>query len=169
MRLIFVLFLCTNAASAACLPDEQTFMACQIAENGKSLRVCFDDRTAFYRYGEPDQAPDLALSEPIASLNYEPWSGVGRSIGELVSFENKGYTYDVFAGFERMFGDEEYEDIPHRSFGGVRVSRDHAVAVELACDRQTVDFAWGEGLWSAKTNLGYSWNHRTREWVELPD
>lgn len=169
MRLAIVLICFTNAASAACLPDEQTFMSCKIEESGKSLRVCFDDTTTYYRFGYPDQVPDLALADPIGTVNYMPWSGVGRSIAEGVSFENEGYTYDTFAGFERMFGDEEYEDIPHRSFGGVNVWRQDALIAQLTCDRQTVDFAWGEGLYHAKEALGFSWNDRDRMWIELPD
>lgn len=68
-----------------------------------------------------------------------------------------------------MFGDEEYEDIPHRSFGGVRVQQGGIHMIELVCARETVEFAWGEGLWSAKHNLGVVWSYETDDWVELPD
>jgi hypothetical protein len=169
MRAIIVLIAFTNAASAQCMPDEQTFMSCEIAESGKSLRVCFDETTTFYRFGDFGQSPELELAESIATVDYEPWSGVGRSIAEGVRFRNKGYYYHAYAGFERMFGDEEYEDVPFRSFGGVRVLRNDALILELSCNRQAVDFAWGEGLYTAKTNLGYTWDVYSREWVDLPD
>lgn len=159
----------TNAAWAECLPGEEAFMSCQIDGSENILRVCFDHTTTFYRFGQRDQTPDLEMSEPIATVDYRPWPGVGRSIAEGVSFANEGYAYDVFAGYERMFGEEEYEDIPNRNFGGVRVSRDNVQVAELVCARETVYFAWGEGLWTAKHNLGVVWDYQRREWVELPD
>lgn len=159
----------SGAVEAACLKGEQTFMSCRIEGSNKQLRVCFDDRIAFYRFGVVGEAPELELAEPLFTLAYTPWPGTGRAIWEAVAIENAGYVYEVSAGFERMFDDEEFEDIPHRGFGGVRVTRGEAVIADLSCDRATVDYAWGEGLFEAKQNLGLAWNHVTREWVELPD
>ena len=163
----FVVF--THPTWAACSDGEDTFMSCQIKNSDRVLRVCFTKDTAHYRFGALGQPPELSLSEPIASLDYIPWSGVGRSIAEGVIFQNEGYRYVVAAGFERMFGDEEYEDISHRGFGGVRVLLNDDTVTALDCARETVDFAWGEGLFDLKRNLGFTWNDRTREWIELPD
>lgn len=169
MRYVIALMACTNPAWATCLDGEEAFMSCQIEDSTKSLRVCFDATTTYYRFGALGQPPELELSQPVATVKYTPWPGVGRSIWERVQFENEGYSYEVAAGFERMFGDEEYEDIPHRSFGGVRVTRGDDVILDLSCVRETVEFAWGEGLWTAKHNLGVVWDYDRRDWVELPD
>jgi hypothetical protein len=169
MKYVLALIAFTNPAWAACLAGEEAFMTCQIENSTKSLRVCFDDQTTFYRFGTVGKPPELTLSEPIVTVDYRPWPGVGRSIAEGVTFMNDDYTYNVFAGFERMFGDEEYEDIPHRSFGGVRVQQGGIHMIELVCALKTVEFAWGEGLWSAKHNLGVVWSYETDDWVELPD
>ena len=144
-------------------------MSCRIAETGKLLRVCYTDLDVFYRFGPPDTPPELELVDPVEGIDYIPWNGVGRSIAETIWFDNGGYSYEVYAGFERMFGDEEYEDIPHRSFGGVRVVRGDVQVTELTCARDTVDFGWGEGLYTAKTDLGFVWDYGERLWVQTTD
>lgn len=144
-------------------------MSCQIEQSDSSLRVCFTADTAIYRFGSPKEEPDLEITEPVGSLVYEPWPGVGRSIFETLVFSNEGYDYTVFAGFDRMFGDETEQDHPTPRFGGVTVSRGADELAALSCSRQTVDFVWGEGLFKAKQNLGYLWDFDSRSWVELPD
>ncbi|WP_375280424.1 hypothetical protein [Pseudooctadecabacter sp.] len=144
-------------------------MSCQIDQSGQSLRVCFTADTAFYRFGPPKGEPDLEISQPLGFLDYQPWPGVGRSIFETVVFSNEGYDYTVFAGFDRMFGDETEKDHPSPRFGGVTVTRGEEELAALTCSRQTVDFAWGEGLFEAKQNLGYVWDFDSRSWIALPD
>lgn len=156
-----------GTVQAACGPKEETFMSCRMADQTRVLAVCFDAKVAQYTYGPPGQ-PELTLSEPVATLDYLPWPGVGSAIWEEVTFTNGPYSYIVSGGFERPFGDEDPPDVPPR-FGGVVVQRDGVTLAELACDPATVDFAWGEGLWDAKENLGQSWNDVERRWVDLPD
>lgn len=144
-------------------------MACQIEGRDTFLRVCFTPDTAFYRYGPLKSEPELEISEPVATLDYRPWPGAGRSIFEDVIFTNEGYRYGVFAGIDRMFDDETEDDHPTPRFGGVSVKRGEDTLADLACDRATVDFDWGEELFEAKQALGYSWDPVDRMWVELPD
>ncbi|MCF2904542.1 hypothetical protein L0666_06050 [Octadecabacter sp. CECT 8868] len=169
MRFAIALIAITNPAWAVCLPSEAAFMSCQIENSESVLRVCFTEHTAYYRFGALGQLPELELKESIETFDYTPWPGVGRAIWETVQFENNGYSYEVSAGFERMFDEEEYEDIPHRNFGGVRVTRGDEVITDLSCARETVDFTWDVALGEAKNNLGYVWDHLTREWNALPD
>jgi len=150
-----------GAAGAACLPDEQTFMACMIAENGKSLSVCFDADTIHYRFGAPDQPPELALSSPVADIGYTPWPGIGRAIWESVIFPNNGHVYEVFAGFDRMI--QEY-DPENPAFGGVHVLRDDLVIAELRCAPETLDFKWGDGLFVAKEAAGMTFDLESQTW-----
>jgi hypothetical protein len=76
MRLIPALILLSAApAQAACQPDSEIF-ACQIGS--KTLEVCHEGDALVYRFG-PHAAPELTLSEPLATLDYQPWSGFGRN------------------------------------------------------------------------------------------
>ena len=169
MRSILALLAFTNAAWAECGPNEQTFMSCQIENSSDILRVCFDETDIHYRFGPRGKTPELALSDSIAMVDYLPWPGLGRAIWESVTFRTGDYAYEVTGGFERPFDEEAYEDIPHRSFGSVYVTRGGEDLIDLSCDRSTVDFAWDVRLWTAKTDLGFSWNDREKVWVELPD
>lgn len=150
-----------GAAGAACLPNEKTFMACTIAGNGKSLRVCFDTDMVHYRFGAPDQPPELTLSSPVVAVDYTPWPGIGRAIWESVHFPNAGYVYEVFAGFDRMIQEDDPED---PAFGGVHVLRDDQVIAELRCSPDSVDFTWGDGLFLAKEAAGTTYDMSTRTW-----
>ncbi|MEL6683990.1 MAG: hypothetical protein AAFN63_01135 [Pseudomonadota bacterium] len=160
---VVFLLLCAGVAHADCGPQQQTFMSCQIEGQSEHVSVCFDDDVAEYVFG-PEGQPELSLSEPVQTLSYTPWPGVGRSIWEDVTFRNGAYTYTVFGGFDRMFGDETEEDHAQPFFGGVHVRRGDVSVAELTCDRTTVDFAWGGGLWDAKQAAGMTWNFETRQW-----
>jgi len=144
-------------------------MSCNIHDSGKSLRVCFTDTVIYYRFGAAGQAPELELIDQVGTVNYTPWPGLGRAIWEAVIFENNDYSYEVFGGFDRMFGDETDADHPPPHFGGVQVTRGNEVINVLTCARETVEFAWGEGLFAAKNNLGLVWDFDSKQWVELRD
>ena len=158
----------TAAANAACGPDQQTFVSCQIADRGTILAVCFDAQMASYSYGPAGQ-PELTLQEPVFTLDYTPWPGVGGAIWEEVTFYNGPYSYTVLGGFDRPMDDADMENLAERQFGGVVVRKNGTTLVELTCEPATVDYAWGEGLWDAKQDAGLSWNTYERIWVELPD
>ncbi len=150
-----------GAAYAGCLSDEQTFMACKIADSGKSLRVCFDDDTVHYRFGAADQSPELALSVAMVEAVYQPWPGIGRAIWESVAFPNADYTYEVFAGFDRMVEGDEDESA---GFGGVHVMRNDQIVGELRCAPESLDFTWGEGLFAAKEAAGMTFDLESQTW-----
>lgn len=169
MKALLALLAFTNPAWAACDANENMFMSCQIEKSQSILRVCFDERDVFYRFGPLGQKPDLEISVSIADVDYTPWPGVGQAIWEEVSFQNDGHHYTVHVGFDRMFDEEEYNATPHHGFGGVLVTRGDVEVVALSCSRASVDFGWDVALFEAKTNLGNVWDDRTREWVELPD
>lgn len=157
----------TTTAFAACGPEEDVFLSCRIAGQDKVLEVCFDTTMARYSFGPPDQ-PELTLREPVATLDYRPWPGAGSAIWEEVTFYSGPYSYIVSGGFERPFGEEEPPDEPPH-FGGVTVQRGQTTIADFACDPATVDFAWGEGLWDSKTDLGQTWNSVEKRWFDLPD
>lgn len=169
LKTIGATVLIAGSAQAGCLEGEVTFLSCQIENSSAVLRVCHDDTTIHYRFGALGEAPELELSEDIWTVDYRPWGGVGRAIFEEVDFSTGPYIYTVYGGYERMFGDEEYEDIPHRSFGGVVVFQGDVEIANRQCQRETVDFAANPELFDAKEALGSVWDYRVREWIELPD
>ena len=171
MRLVLPFVLVASPAWAVCDAGEQLFMSCQIENSANILRVCFDKDNVHYRFGPAQQTPDLALSEAIGAVDYTPWPGVGRAIWEEIAFRNNDYRYTVSVGFDRMFDEAEYNATPHHGFGGVRVTRGAADAevVSLSCERATVDFGWDDTLFRMKNALGFVWDDRLREWIELPD
>lgn len=163
LRLIMASLASTTAAQAACGPEQETFLTCQIEGGRKTLSVCYDDTTVTYSYGL-DGAAELTLTEPISTVSYTPWPGVGRAIWEEVTFQNGNYRYTTYAGFDRMFGDETEANHPTPHFGGVVVERDGVLIVDLDCIRNTVDAPWGEGLYLAKRTLGLDWDPATAAW-----
>lgn len=168
IRSIIIFAASATSAIAACDADQQTFVSCQIEDRNAQLAVCFDAETVTYSFG-PAGNPELTLSEPVTTVAYTPWPGVGRAIWEEVTFQNGNYSYSAYGGFDRMFGDETEEDHPTPQFGGVVVRRDDAIVAELSCDPATVDFGWGEGLWDAKHAAGLTWDYGTHGWLEATE
>ncbi|MEJ8559938.1 hypothetical protein QTO30_00855 [Yoonia sp. GPGPB17] len=166
-RIALCLLVTSTAANAVCGPEHETFIACQIADRDVTLEVCFDADTASYSYG-PMGAPELTLQEPVATLDYLPWPGAGSAIWEEVTFYSGPYSYTVLGGFERPFSEKAMQK-PVRRFGGVTVQEGETTVTALTCAPKTVEFAWGEGLWQAKENLGLTWNYQERRWFALPD
>lgn len=158
-----------SPAWAICNAGEETFMSCRIASSDKSLEVCFDDKVATYRFGVTGQVPELTLQTTHAALDYRPWNATGTAIAEEVVFYNKNYAYAVRGGYQRPWGDEEYEDVPHRNFGSVSAWRGDKIILEMDCDRSTVNFTWDVLLLEAKEALGLTWDDRALAWVALPD
>ncbi len=160
------LALSASMASAECPAGQDVFMSCQIEGRQTVLSVCLGPELATYSYGPKGGPAELTLSEPLTSLEYTPWPGVGRAIWEEVAFTNGPYRYTVSAGFDRMFGDETEADHPTPYFGGVIVQRDDAVLAELTCDRRLTNFGafGGDPIYEAKTAAGQEWDSREGVW-----
>lgn len=157
----------TSAAFAACGANQDTFLSCSIADRDTVLEVCFDAETAHYSYGPIDH-PELTLQEPVATLDYRPWPGVGSAIWEEVTFRSGPYGYTVTNGYLRQT-DDAADPIEPPFFGGVLVERGQTSLADLSCDPTTVEFGSVEGLWGAKQALGQTWDHLERRWRDLPD
>ena len=149
---------------AQCIPGETEFASCQIKGKKTQVSVCYTADTATYRFGKRNAAPDLALSVPIVELAYTPWPGIGRDIWESVSFDNKGYTYELSVGFERMFEGEAQSDGP-RHFGQLTVTQGTKILSVMACQPETVSYSYGEGLFAAKAARGQQWDANSQVWV----
>ncbi len=164
--LIMVPAISAGTAAADCTPEQEPFMSCQIEGRNMVLSVCLTADLALYSYGPQAGPPDLTLSEPLVSVAYTPWPGVGRSIWEDVTFINGEYRYTVFAGFDRMFGNETEADHPTPHFGGVTVRQGDVQVAELACDRATVNYGafGGDPIYEAKIAAGQQWDGREQVW-----
>lgn len=154
---------------ADCGGYEQTFLTCQITDSTKVLSVCFDDEVASYRFGPKSGAPELEITQPIASLTYTPWPGAGSTIWEEVQFFNAGHSYMVVAAIERQIPDDPDADIGEGHFGGVLVHRGAKMVADLTCDPASIYINYMSGLSEAKNRLGYVWNQTDQAWVALPD
>ena len=165
MRISFLIF-CLSASPmyAACPLETDTFLSCTIANRHHGLDVCIDGDQVSYAYGLPKQPPELSLVSEIATLEYQPWPGVGRSIWEEVTFHNGNYSYTVSAGFDRT-ATEGVTIPPSAYFGGVVVHRAGDELTSLMCQRETVVFPWTEALGQGKHRAGLRWDMETQSWT----
>jgi hypothetical protein len=151
MRAALLLALLAAPAHAACQGDEA--FSCQIGK--KTLEVCYWKGMLTYAYG-PKGKPELFLNEPLETVAFTPWPGIGSSLWETVAFQNDGYTYEVWTSVER-----DPEATEPRS-GGVRVMQGDATVAELTCDRGTATPM--DALYDLKDGIGQCWNMETRTW-----
>ena len=161
------LILLAGPTWADCGGYEQTFLTCQIENSPKTVSVCFDDEFATYRFGPKIGMPELELVEPIVTLDYTPWPGVGDTLWEEVVFLNNGYAYTVVSGLKRTFADEKDAVVGEGLFGGVVVRRGPDEIANLSCDPSNVYYDFMGGLSWAKNRLGFAYSDGA--WVELAD
>lgn len=153
-----------SLAQAGCPAGQEAFTSCQIKGRNTEVRVCFDDQVATYRYGPIDGAPDLTLSDTVAHVDFEPWSGLGKAISETVTFYNGAFSYQIGGGFERPFSDEEMQLGPRR-FGWIDVAQNGEILRRLECLPDTVTYGFGGGLYDAKVAAGLVWDDDSKTWL----
>lgn len=153
-----------TVALADCPAGQEAFTSCQIEGRNTEVFVCFDDQVATYRYGPIGGAPDLFLSDTVALVDFEPWSGLGKAISEAVTFYNDGFSYEVGGGFDRPFSEEEMELGPRR-FGWIDVAQNDRSLSRLQCIPDTVTYGWGGGIYDAKVAAGLVWDDYSKTWV----
>lgn len=151
-------------ALADCPAGQEPFTSCQIEGRGTEVAVCFDDEVVTYRYGPIGGAPDLTLTDTIAYVDFEPWSGLGKAISESTTFYNGDYAYDVGGGFDRPFSEEEMQQ-PIRRFGWVEVTQSGAVAAYLECIPETLSYGFGGGIFDLKVAAGQTWDSESFTWI----
>ncbi len=168
LRPIMFLLASSGLAHAACGPDQQTFLSCQIEGRNGQLNVCFDADIVTYSYG-PARKPELTLFAPINTVAYTPWPGAGSTVWEVVSFTNADYTYATFGEIHRIFPDDPNDEIEVRKSGGVIVTRGNDTIAQLSCDPDTIIFPWGEGLSDAKIAAGLTYDYSAQVWQKTAD
>lgn len=151
LRAALLLALLAAPAHAAC-PGDEAF-SCQIG--AKALQVCYWKGVLTYSFG-PDGKPELVLNEPLETVAFTPWPGVGSSFWETVAFRNEGHTYEVWTAIER----DPDSSAPRE--GGVRVMKGSETVAELACDPGTASSM--ETLYELKSGIGQCWDIESQSW-----
>lgn len=151
MRTALVLVLLASPLHAAC-QDEEVF-SCQIG--AKRVEVCASQGVITYRFG-PEGKPELTLSEPLETIAFTPWPGIGSGLWETVAFRNDGYTYEIGTSVERD------PDSTEPRAGGVRVMQGDVALAELTCDRGTATPM--DLLYDLKDGIGQCWDMEAQAW-----
>lgn len=149
--------LCATAA-----PAETLLFSCEMGE-GRSLRVTLTDSTATYAFRHPTNS--LTLTRDVRDVHLTPWPGIGRTIWEEIVFQNAGYSYLVHASIERIYPEDENEEIETNVSGGIIVSRSETQIAELSCQTGSVDFPWGTELFDAKVAAGQCYRREENLWA----
>jgi len=161
---LFLGFFLTTEAYAGCPQGQESFTSCRIDGRNTEVLVCYDDQFATYSYGPIGAAPDLFLSETIARVDFEPWSGSGKAISESVTFYNGDYSYEVVGGFDRPFSEEEML-LGNRRFGWLEVAQNSERMSRLECIPETVTYGFGVGIYDVKVAAGLYWDEPSRTWL----
>jgi hypothetical protein len=151
MRSALLLLALAAPAHAGCQGDEA--FSCQIG--AKRVEVCYWKGMLTYSFGREGK-PELTLNEPLETVAFTPWPGIGSSLWETVAFRNEGYTYEVWTSVER---DPEANE-PRA--GGIRVTQGEATVAELTCDRGTATPM--DALYDLKDGIGQCWDMGTQSW-----
>jgi hypothetical protein len=149
---VLVVFL-PLVAQAECQNDAQVF-SCKVGK--KTLQICHWKGALIYQFGPKDKW-ELSIAEPLETIDFTPWPGIGRYIWETVAFRNEGYTYEVRTSAER--GPDATDGLQ----GGVHVLQGDATVAEVTCDPGTPSNSL-DVIYDLKESIGQCWDFDTRRW-----
>lgn len=124
-----------HAAMATEVLPSEAAMSCEIQGQQRQLSVSIAGTRAHYRYGVAGQKPELALSSPLADLDYRRNYGPASTIGEIVTFHNGDTAYRVESGFR---GGVQPDPTTLQPFGLLTVSRAGKTLATLRCRPETI-------------------------------
>ncbi|HHB80694.1 MAG TPA: hypothetical protein ENK83_02960 [Aliiroseovarius sp.] len=158
--------LAASPAFAGCPAGTTPILSCSFQGGAKVVTACQDDATATYAFGKAGQAPDLALSTPIADLAYTPWPGIGRSIWAQTAFENQGVTYLLWFNYDKLdaIDDAQAAGAPDPLTAGIIVLRGEEELTHLDCDAGSIQTEM-EALYEVKERLGQCWDQGAQLWA----
>ena len=134
------------------------FLACKVG--AKQLSLSIQGETVTYSFG-PAGKPELVRQEPVATVDFQPWSGVGRTDTNIVTFHNHSHSYTVVSStnYGNYRNDIHYHDI------SIWIERDGKELAILECNEQ---FAGDplDHLRVAKAAIGQCWNREQEQWSE---
>jgi hypothetical protein len=154
MRAALLLFaLAANPAHPACQNDSEVF-SCRIG--ARTLQICHWKGALIYSFG-PEGNPELTIAEPLETVDFTPWPGVGRYYWETVAFRNGPFTYEVWSSIERG------PDATTGREAAVTVFRDDTEIARLDCDEGTASNSL-DVIYGLKEAIGQCWDYDTRSW-----
>lgn len=157
MRAALLLTLLAAPAHAACQGD--TVFSCRIG--AKLLEVCHSGDTLTYAFG-PEGRPELALSQPLQTVAFTPWPGIGSEIWETVAFPSQDHVYEVWTSVRRD------PEATYGLRGGVSVLKGEELVVQLVCDPGTPSQSL-DVIYDLKVGIGQCWDMETRAWTASCD
>ncbi|NHB75248.1 hypothetical protein [Rhodobacter calidifons] len=110
-----------------------------------------------HRTLRPDRRPELTLSQPLETLAFTPWPGIGNDIWETVAFPNEGYSYEVWTSVTRD------PEATGGLRGGVTVRQGEAIIARLTCDPDTPSQSL-DVIYDLKESIGQCWDFTSRSW-----
>ncbi len=144
---------------AACAPGQDARFHCSVKGGAKLVEVCHGGGVTQYSFGAAGKPAELALNDPIETLDYTPWNGIGRSIYEEVAFANGDYLYTVYAAYDRLVEGDDAD----RLSGGVVVTKADQTLAQLECDAGSISHQL-DAYYDDKLNAGQCWNFETFSW-----
>lgn len=123
-------------------------LSCDMGK-GRILAVHIDQGVGYYSFG-PAAAPEISLAQDLRNISGTAWNGIGRSIWEDITFENKGYSYRVWYAIDRLVEG-------HPTDGGVAVLKDNQEVASLECVKGTAEDG-GFGVSDGFEAAGLCWN-----------
>lgn len=154
MRAFCLLLTLLAAPAMADCPNESEVFACEI--NGKPLQICHWKGALIYNFG-PRAKPELSIAEPLETVAFTPWPGVGRYMWETVDFRNGRFTYRVYTSVER--GPEATTGLT----GAVTVFEWETEIAYLECDAGTPTTSL-DVLYGLKQSIGQCWDFDSKSW-----
>lgn len=143
-------------AAAACQNDTEVF-SCSIG--AKRVQICHWKGALIYSFGS-EGMPELSIAEPLETVAYTPWPGVGSAIWETVTFPNSGYAYEVWTSAERD------PEATTGLQGGVNVMQGDSIVAQLTCDPGTASNSL-DAIYALKESIGQCWDFESRTWTSF--
>ena len=155
--------LLTTQASAGCETGFDPFILCDIKQRNTGVSVCHDDQKVTYSYGVYGEAPQLFMSQPIATADYHPWDAPAATSGSI-TFHVGEYAYEVASGFTYEFFTDDIPSVTH--FGWITVMRNGAIIDRLECIPEPTRYPYGGTLYDRMIAMGLIWNGYEHGWSD---
>ena len=137
---------------------ETNILTCTVGS--KQLSLSIQDDLIIYTFGPPGK-PELVLEEPVATVDFQPWNGLGSTDADAVSFYNQNYSYTVVttSSYENFRSGIHYHDIT------IWVERDGKNLASLNCKEELAGNPL-DYLREAKAAIGQCWNREQQRWLD---
>ena len=116
--------------------QENQLFNCQLAGSEKSINVTEEGEAFVLTFGPADD-PELRVKEPINSDKHRPWNGIGRTVWEILHFNNSGHQYELTIGIDNKDAVENPTNFRVVQF---TVFKEGEKLAALACDLASVEY-----------------------------